>query len=72
MRNPDKKPRKAYCTGCGNTFPKRHKLFNHRNSHRCGGRFLSPEEFIHLMNLRRARENLDRELRRIRSVTKAA
>ena len=72
MRNPDKTPRKAYCTGCGVTFPKRHLLLNHRGTARCGGRFLPPEEFAHLMSLRRTREELDRELRRIRSAAKAA
>lgn len=68
MRNPYKTPRKAYCTGCGVTFPKIHNLRNHRNTDRCGGRFLPPEEFIHLMNLRKAREDLDRELRQIREI----
>jgi hypothetical protein len=72
MRNPDKTPRKAYCTGCGITFKKMHLLMNHRRTDRCGGRFLPPEEFIHLMNLRRAKEELNRELRRIRSAAKAA
>jgi len=35
--------RKAYCTGCGETFEKFHLLFRHRRLHRCGGRFLPPE-----------------------------
>lgn len=68
MRNPDNKPRKAYCTGCGITFPKMHNLINHRRSERCGGRFLPAEEFAHLRALRRTREELARELRRIRAV----
>ena len=35
--------RKAYCTGCGETFRQFHLLFNHRRLQRCGGRFLPPE-----------------------------
>ena len=66
MRNPDKTPRKAYCTGCGIIFPKLHELINHRRTMRCGGRFLSPEETIHVYNLRRAREAVERELREVR------
>lgn len=66
MRNPHKKPRVAYCTGCGIIFEKMHFLRNHRITDRCGGRFLSPEEAIHLYNLRKAREAVDRELRAIR------
>ena len=44
MRNPYHKPRKAYCTGCGVTFPKMHVMINHRRLHRCGGRFLPEDE----------------------------
>ncbi len=68
MRNPDKKARTAYCTGCGNIFPKMHELINHRRSMRCGGRFLSPEEAIHFYNLRKAREAVERELRAVQRV----
>lgn len=68
MRNPNKTPRTAYCTGCGNIFPKMHELRNHRRTDRCGGRFLSTEEFMHLMALRKAREDVERELRRIRTL----
>lgn len=66
MRNP-KTPRTAYCTGCGHIFPKMHELINHRRTMRCGGRFLSPEETIHLYNLRKSREAVERELRALRS-----
>lgn len=66
MRNPYKTPRKAYCTGCGIIFEKMHQLRNHRRTNRCGGRFLSPEEFAHLMAMRRTREAVERELRAIR------
>lgn len=48
-------PRKAYCTGCGVTFPKMHLLMNHRGTFRCGGRFLPVEEqqaLRHYHNLR--------------------
>lgn len=68
MRNPDKSPRKAYCTGCGHIFGKMHELINHRRTFRCGGRFLPDEEKVHLHNLRKAREAVDRELRLIRAV----
>lgn len=68
MRNPDKTPRKAYCTGCGVTFEKMHTLINHRRTARCGGRFLSDAEKAQLKNLRLTREAMDRELRSIRAV----
>lgn len=68
MRKPNKIPRKAYCTGCGIIFPKMHLLRNHRRTDRCGGRFLTHEEYMHLMALRRAREAVERELRSIRRV----
>lgn len=68
MRNPNKTPRTAYCTGCGIIFPKMHNLINHRRTDRCGGRFLSAEEFAHLMAMRRAREAVERELRAIRTL----
>ncbi len=68
MRKPHKIARKAYCTGCGIIFEKMHLLRNHRTTDRCGGRFLSTEEYMHLMSLRRAREAVDRELRSLRSV----
>ena len=60
MRNPDKTPRKAYCTGCGVTFDKMHILINHRRTFRCGGRYLSEEERNHLNSLRKIREELER------------
>ena len=60
MRNPDKQPRRAYCTGCGNTFEKMHILRNHRRTDRCGGRFLPEAERLHLMKLRLIREEQDR------------
>lgn len=44
MRNPNKTPRRAFCTGCTVTFPKMHLMINHRRTFRCGGRFLSREE----------------------------
>lgn len=52
-------PRKAYCTGCGKTFPKMHLLMNHRGTFRCGGRFLLVEEQnlinrIHRIKMHRA------------------
>lgn len=68
MRNPYKTSRKAYCTGCGIIFPKMHKLINHRRTDKCGGRFLSDDEKAHLMSLRRTREAVERELRRIRTM----
>lgn len=68
MRKPDKKPRTAYCTGCGVIYPTHKELINHRRSHRCGGRFLSPEEVIHFYNLRKAREAVERELRAVQRV----
>lgn len=69
MRNPNKKARTAYCTGCGVIFPQMHILRNHRRTDRCGGRFLPAEEFAHLMAIRRAREAVERELRAIRCLT---
>jgi hypothetical protein len=68
MRNPNKKSRTAYCTGCGVIFPQMHLLINHRRTFRCGGRFLSPEEKQHLINLRLAREAVERELRAVARV----
>ena len=35
--------RNRYCTGCGETFTQTHHLRNHRNTFRCGGRFLPAE-----------------------------
>lgn len=66
MRNPYKKRRTAYCTGCGVIFPKMRDMINHRRTDRCGGRFNDPEVVIHLYYLRKAREAVDRELRAIR------
>lgn len=43
-RRMEKPPRAPYCTGCGFVFNKRHQLMNHRNTDRCGGRFLVAEE----------------------------
>lgn len=40
----NKKPRVPYCIGCGHTFKHIKDLFNHRNTERCGGRFLPQEE----------------------------
>lgn len=57
------KPRKAYCTGCGVTFEKKHLLRNHRNTFRCGGRFLSEAEMLVLNKLRFEREALLRRER---------
>lgn len=68
MRKPNKTPRTNYCTGCGVIYPSVKALLNHRKSHRCGGRFLTAEEYINLMNIRRAREAVERELRSLRSV----
>jgi len=50
------KPRAGYCTGCGVTFPKMHLLRNHRNTFRCGGRFLPKDERRVLEVLRLERE----------------
>lgn len=58
-----RKARTQYCTGCGIIFESRVKLRNHRNTERCGGRFLPAEEFMHLMQVRKARETLEREIR---------
>jgi hypothetical protein len=60
MRNPDKSPRKAYCTGCGVTFEKMHILINHRRTDRCGGRFLPDADRVHLDKLRKIREEYAR------------
>lgn len=67
MKKPNKTPRAAYCTGCGVTFEKRHLLMNHRNTFRCGGRFLPDEEREFLNKIRDEREAL---LRRDRVFTK--
>lgn len=57
------KPRAAYCTGCGITFPKMHILFNHRRDYRCGGRFLPIPERAMVNKLRLEREELLRRYR---------
>lgn len=44
MRNPHKKPRVAYCTGCTRLFEKMHYMINHRRTERCGGRFLTADQ----------------------------
>lgn len=44
MRNPYHKPRAAHCIGCGHTFDKMHLMKIHRNTQRCGGRFLPADE----------------------------
>lgn len=61
-------PRKAYCTGCGRTFPKMHLLMNHRGTFRCGGRFLPVEEQQAVLAVHYAKDQAnhdvyDRELR---------
>ena len=58
-----KNPRAAYCTGCGVTFPKMHLLRNHRNSFRCGGRFLPADERRMVDVLRLEREDQLRQAR---------
>jgi hypothetical protein len=60
MRNPYKKPRTAYCTGCGVIFDHMTAMRNHRRSQRCGGRFLSQGEKDNLLALRRIREEHQR------------
>jgi hypothetical protein len=62
-RRMEKTPRKAYCTGCGITFPKMHILINHRRTDKCGGKYLSEEEYLHLMSMRKIREDLERKRR---------
>lgn len=66
MRNPHKLPRKAYCNGCDFTFPKMHLLRNHRIGDRCGGRFLPIADRMQINKIRKAREDLDREMQAIR------
>lgn len=58
-----KKPRAAYCTGCGVTFMKMHILMDHRRTQQCGGRFLPRAERVMVDELRLAREALDRRHR---------
>lgn len=60
MRNPYKKSRTAYCTGCGVIFPKMHLLMQHRRLERCGGRFLSEAERASFDVIRRIREEQQR------------
>lgn len=71
MKNPDHKPRAAYCFGCDHTFPKMHLMIWHRRLDRCGGRFLSPTERLRINILRSTREKVDRELREFRASRKA-
>ncbi len=71
MRNPDKKPRAAYCTGCNETFPKMHLLRQHRNQVACGGRFLDLSTRRRLTLLRLAREEAARKAREMRDVAGA-
>lgn len=70
MRNPYKKPRVAYCTGCGVIFTKMHFLVNHRRTERCGGRFLSEPERANFTALRLIREEQERIRRVIRRTAK--
>ena len=59
--------RNRYCTGCGETFTKTHFLYWHRNTNRCGGRFL-PEELREVYDRNRhLREAKLRETRRVNS-----
>ena len=58
-----KKARAAYCTGCGNTFPKMHIMINHRRTDRCGGRFLPIPERRLINVLRLEREDQLRQAR---------
>lgn len=55
-----KEPRRAYCTGCGFTFTHMHLLRIHRDTEKCGGRFLSEAEREMLNKLRLERESQDR------------
>lgn len=50
------KPRRAYCTGCGNTFKKMHLMIEHRRKLLCGGRFLPDDKRAELNRLRIKRE----------------
>ena len=58
-----KYPRAAYCTGCGITFSKMHLMIYHRNTRRCGGRFLPPAEREMINKLRLEREAMLRRMR---------
>lgn len=58
-----KKPRAAYCTGCGVTFKKMHLMMHHRRNERCGGRFLPPDERRMVDVLRAEREDQLRQAR---------
>lgn len=60
MRNPDKKSRAAYCTGCGLTFPKMHIMIEHRRTNRCGGKYLAIPARNNLNKIRLIREELAR------------
>lgn len=55
-------PRVAYCNGCNITFFKTHTLINHRNTERCGGRFLTVEQREIVDYLRQDREERLREI----------
>jgi len=66
----DKPARRAYCTGCGVTFPKQHQLMNHRRSHNCGGDNLSDKERQMMINLRELREAQERRTREIARLLK--
>lgn len=50
--------RRAYCTGCNTMFNGHHFLMNHRNTERCGGRFLSLEAHSWLFDLKAAGRSL--------------
>lgn len=63
MRNPDKKPRAAYCNGCDTLFLKMHYLREHRNEKACGGRFLDLASRRRLNILRQSREQEARTAR---------
>lgn len=55
--------RKAFCTGCQETFGKMHQMINHRRTHRCGGRFLPPEARALVDDMRLKREAVLRKMR---------
>jgi hypothetical protein len=65
-----KKPRSAYCNGCGVTFKNHHKLQDHRRTFRCGGSYLTHKERMFIDKLRLEREAQERRRRQTFALVK--